>query len=355
LTFCTIVGSILVLFACSYYYHFSVFYNFKEIGYQQQQKDLKNEFVDFHSKLGIQFLYVEQIDAARNEFNQVLKVDPLNQNATRGLFECDVFSETSNKSYDPERTHIQLLALLKEYPNDPLPCLYIGDFAYNHDSYDDALNFYQKAINRSSSVAAAYFGMGLIYEERNKHDLARKMFQTAVNLSYWNALYRDNLAYTNYELKDYREALVWYNGSSVFNSNDLEPYVGYSNSYRCLGDLENAREIQEQQIGLMEDNSIANLTINQRTIFFPTNSGNIIYIYSYDVQKYYFYYNIALTYYLLGNETKTLEYLKKANDLHIDKDSKSNVKEIVKYDITNLQKAQPKLINKTNEFINKFE
>lgn len=359
---CLSVASVITLLLGYLIFGVSPLYTFQEIAYQQQQDNLKREFVQFHNELGTQFLYVEQINAARDEFNQVLKVDPLNQDATRGLFECDVFKEAKNKSYDPEITNKKLNALRKENPNDPLPYLYLGDFflnqglIYNQSSLiDNAIDFYQEAINLDSSVAAAHAGMGQIYYERGQIDLAQKEFEKAVNLSNWNVVYRGDLAYICYELKDYQNSLYWYNGTIILDAKYLEPYVGYSNSYRCLGDLENALELQEKQIRLLEDNSTENITVNQEAFYYYTNLGNIINIYSYDVKKYYFYYNIALTYYLLGNETKTLEYLKKADDLHIDKDSESNVKEILNSDIENLQKSQPKFMNKTIEFKNKFK
>jgi len=143
----------------------------------------------------------------------------------------------------------------------------------------------------------------------------------------------------------------------------INQYVGFSNSYRCLGNLTEARKIQEIQIALIENNSTKNLAINQKEIYFFINSDKFLdtcnekeyYFYhnildTYDMQKCYYYYNIALTYYLLGNETKTLEYLKKADDLHLGSNSKSNVIKILNYDIEALQKSQPKFMSKTNEF-----
>jgi hypothetical protein len=74
-------------------------------------------------------------------------------------------------------------------------------------------------------------------------------------------------------------------------------------------------------------------------------------------KKYYFHYNIALTNYLLGNETKTWEYGTKADNLNLAINSKSKIKGILNHDIKNFQKAFPQnitLIDKTNEFINEF-
>lgn len=341
-------------------------YYFKHIGFQQQQEmkqqqqdDLKNKFVQFHNDLGVKFLYIEETDAARAEFNQVLKVDPLNQNATKGLFECDLYDEVTNirsdpNNYKPWVIQTKLYELSKKYSDDPIPELYMGDLARNLGYTDSAFNSYQKAIKRDKSVAAAYCGLGIIYDQRQEPDRALEMYQKAVNLSRWNTYYRDNLAYTYYQLKDYKTALFWYNDSVRLHPNLLSQYIGYSNSFRCLGDLKNASYFQEQQIAYMENNNIVNLTCNKLEIYFTLNSGETIHLYSNDEKKLYAYYNIALTYYLLGNETKTLEYLEKTSDLDIDTDDTKNIKDILISDIENLQKAQPKLVNKTIEFRNKF-
>ena len=39
--------------------------------------------------------------------------------------------------FDPEIRYTQLCALLDEIPNDPLPYLYLGDFASAHDLEDN--------------------------------------------------------------------------------------------------------------------------------------------------------------------------------------------------------------------------
>lgn len=82
---------------------------------------------------------LEQYDAARNEFKQVLKVDPLNQQARTGLRECEVlriflrecevFKDISNTSSDPEITKMELDEILNENTSSPLIYFNLGDFA----------------------------------------------------------------------------------------------------------------------------------------------------------------------------------------------------------------------------------
>ena len=88
-----------------------------------------------------------------------------------------------------------------------------------------------------------------------------------------------------------------------------------------------------------------------------------VFLDDYDMKEYYFYYNIALTYYLLGDENKAVDYLTKARALNLSPNSESKVKKLVNLDLNNLKKVlkthpeiinQPELINRTIEFQNKF-
>jgi tetratricopeptide (TPR) repeat protein len=341
-------------------YNASPLHTFEEIGYEQEQAHLKREFVQFHNQLGIKFLYVEEVSAARSEFNQVLKVDPLNQNATKGLFECDLYKDIENSSSDPNNykpwiIRTKLNELAKEYPNDSIPEFYSGKLASNFGEYykKTAIEHYNEAIRRDKSNAAAYNGLGIIYENEYNLNKSREFYQEAVNYSDWDTEYRYNLANIYYELKDYGESSNLYAGTVTLDQNYLSQYIGISNSLRCKGDLKFASYYQEKQIELMENNSIVNLNYNNNNIRFHLNSRETINLNTNNEKKLYAYYNMALTYYLLGNETGTLEFLKKANTVDINTDNKKDVKSLLIFDIENLQNTQPNFMNKTIEFRNK--
>ena len=89
-------------------------------------------------------------------------------------------------------------------------------------------------------------------------------------------------------------------------------------------------------------------------MWFYSFNSDIIFFYDYPEKKYYAYYNLALTYYLLGNETEAIQYVKKANDLQIDKNLELDVKKLINYDIDNLQEEESSFLNRTEEFRRKF-
>jgi hypothetical protein len=363
---CITLGTSFFFIIGCYIYHITPWYTLQEIGNQQHQNDLKNDFINYHNNLGIRLLYNEHVDAAKAEFQKVLDVDKLNQPATRYLLECDLYNATlplqgplNSTNYDPEITHIQLKTLLNENQTDPLVHFYYGNFALTTLHLPEAASCYSNATKLDPSFAAAYHRLGLVMSLQQQHDLALPYLKTAVNISPFIIMYTNDLADEFYDLKDYKQAFYYYCGAMNINKNVLWPYVGASNSQRCLGHLETARDIQEDQIKLMKENNTKNLTIHQQGLCYSTNSTNLpgyraLCLYSYDEIQYYFYYNIALTYYLLRNETKTQEYLQQAADLHLHIDSESNAKNLLNYDIENLQKARPEYEDKTTEFTNNY-
>ncbi len=352
--FVSIISVLTLLIGCLVY-NVSPIHTIREISIKQHQENLKNDFIEYHNDLGTQFLKLEQYDAARSEFKQVLEVDPLNQQARTGLRECEVFKDISNTSSDPEITKMELDEMMNENTSSPLIYLYLGDFALRIGDQKTALAYYQKSIDLDNTVADAYFNMGRIYDQQNQTDKAMEYYNKALNLSNMDLKFINGIAYLYYEKKDYPKAIKLYNYIYLLDSKYLLPYYSYSNSYRLLGNLNSALRYQELLIELLDDNNITNLEINKdHGWYLYANSKKSIYLENDPERKYYAYYSIALTYYLLGDEKKTIEYVKRANDLHIAKHLESDAKELIDFDIKNLQVEQPNFKNKTADFKNRF-
>jgi len=352
---CVAVGTAIGLL----FFHINPGFYFQHVGFQQQQDNLqeeqinlKNQFVDFHNELGTQFLNEEEIEAARNEFSQALRVDPLNQNATKGLFECDVFSSLFNNSCNPDITKKQLDLLNTTYPNDPLPSLYLGDLYDGFGDIANAKKSYQRAIDIDSSVASAYNGLGVIYDSQNNTSDALAMYKKAYDSSPWNGKYRANIASELGSLGYYKDSNAWIANTTRICPNSINVYTKYIGNCMSSGDFKNASMMQEYQIKLFEDKDIANMSLNRGDYTSVLRSGEYVYI-PHDSEKFYAYYRMALIYYMLGNDNGALEYVNEANNL-TDDDTKLKIKDMINDDIKWIQLYQPQDINKTNAFRNKF-
>ena len=332
---------------------------FEEIAFKQseyrlsaKQESMKSEMVSRHLKLGNTFLNVMQLEAAKNEFEEALKLDPCNLSAQKGLFKSELFLPIMENDYDPEIMEKRLNLILEENPDDPHAYLFLGRLYMDID-YEQALTYYEKAIDKDPSIAAAYFGIGTIYDLQNKPDDAITMYEKALNLSKWNQPFLDNLGFQYCQRKEYQKSIQQYELLLRLNPRFLPAYYTISNAYRLTGNLEQARSDQEILIKLLDNKNVTSLKRNKEMWFYSFNS-EIVFFYDYPEKKYYAYYNLALTYYLLGNETEAIQYVKKANDLQIDKNLELDVKKLINYDIDNLQEEESSFLNRTEEFRRKF-
>ncbi len=326
----------------------------KQSEYQKIAADelKKSEIVSNRLKLGNSFLNVLQLDAAKIEFEEALKLDPLNLSARKGLFKSEFFKPIVERDYDPEIMDKRLMLILQEDSDDPQALLFLGHIYSSIDS-KQAIEYYQKAIDKDPSVAAAYFGIGVIYDEQNKHDEALMMYEKALSLSKWNQLFLDNLGYQYYLRKEYNKAIEKYELLLRLNEHFLSAYYIISNAYRVTGNIEQARLDQEKLIKLLDDENVTSLKRNKEPWFFSFGYEKV-YFFNFSKKKFYAYYNMALTYYLLGNETEAMQYIKKAKDLHIDRESELDVKKLVDFDIGMLEEEQRSFLNRTKEFRRKF-
>ena len=327
---------------------------FKQSEYRLKEKQdlLRSEMVNRHLKLGNSFLNVMQLDAAKIEFEEALKLDPLNLSAKRGLTKSEIFTPILINDYDPEVMEKRLELILEENPNDPHAFLFLG-IIYTPINQDKALEYYQKAIDNDPSIAAAYFGIGVIYDQQKKPDEALKMYRVALNFSKWNQVFLSNLGDQYYLRKDYQKAIEQYDLLLTLDDRLLPVYYTVSNAYRLRGNLEQARMDQEKLIKLLDNENVTCFMRNQQAWYFHSEHENIFF-YEYPEKKYYAYYNLAITYYLMGNETEALIYVKKAEDLNLDRDLEKQVKKLIHFDIDTLQEEQKDYRNRTEEFRSKF-
>jgi len=108
-----------------------------------------------------------------------------------------------------------------------------------------------------------------------------------------------------------------------------------------------ALENQKMLILYSQGDEKANLSINKYTWSFSN-----IDLSSTQSIKYYIYYDIAMTYYLLENETQAIEYVNKTKLLQIDNKTKSSIRTLLYSQAMYLQKTQPRYINQSIKFQN---
>lgn len=310
----------------------------------------RNRMVQRHIDLGNTFLNVAQLDAARSEFESALKLDPDNSDAHFGKLKAEIFAPIANKEYDTEIAKSKLDLVLRERPDDPHVLAYLGDI-YRKISTKQALDYYQKAIARDPSIAAAYQGIGVIYDMDNKMPDAIKMYEKALALSSWNQTYLNNLGYQYLRLNDYPKAIEKYRLLLQLDSRYLLTYYTLSNAYRLTGNLPDALWVQELLLDLLNDEKITSLPQNKGEWFFHTDSRRV-HFYDLPMRACYAYYNAALTAFLNKDTAKAEEYVAKAKGTRTA--NEWLVKTLVKYDVKLLKSKENQYSKPADAFAAKY-
>jgi len=324
-------------------FEISPFHALEEIAMKQKEQrrtelqvEYKHRLVQRHIELANSFLSIAQLEAAKIEFENALKLDPNNVEAHLGKLKAEIFLPIANKEYIPEIAERKLTLVLKERPDDAHVLSFLGDI-YRSISKEVALAYYQKAIVRDPTVASAYHGIALIHDQDKNNDDAIKMYEKALSLSIWHQSYLNNLGYQYLQRKDYRSAIEKYDLLLKLDHRYLLTYYTLSNAYRLTGNFQLASSYQDLLIELLDDDKITALQRNGGEWFFHTDF-RLIHFYDYPMKKCYAYYNAALTAHMLRNAGKAESYIVKAR--RTNSPNERLVKELMRHDIKNLKQAQ---------------
>ena len=108
-------------------------------------------------------------------------------------------------------------------------------------------------------------------------------------------------------------------------------------------------------ISYIENTNATSKRINQGTWSFITGSEYRAFLYTMPQKKYYAYYDIALTFYLLGNKDQAKVYVTRAEDLNLDENLKVAPLEALNFEIKELQEKPFKFKNRPEDFITEFK
>lgn len=113
------------------------------------------------------------IDTAINHINQAIKLSPANINIWKQRAQIFYYLSTIDKQYFQESIN-SLLQVITLAPTDAKNFFTIGQFLESANLIDQAIPYYQKAVDLKSNYDHAYFALGQIYFAQKKYDLAKQ-------------------------------------------------------------------------------------------------------------------------------------------------------------------------------------
>ena len=121
------------------------------------------------------------IDQAINTSDQAIKFSPTNINYLKQQAQVYYYLSTIDTQYFI-KTVESMLQASKLAPTDAKIPYSLGQFLESANLLDDALYYYQKAVDLKPNYDHAYFALGKIYYDQQKYDLAKKNLD--LNLHY---------------------------------------------------------------------------------------------------------------------------------------------------------------------------
>jgi tetratricopeptide (TPR) repeat protein len=350
-------------------YEVGPFHALERIGREQKQADTQKDLGKFHVELGNSLLLVGEAKEAKAEFERARELDPFNQRAEMGILKSELFESVEAEDYAPAVIDRKLDELVEERP-DTHVYAFRGTLRYfevippapdlaeqkKEKPYQLALSDLNKAVNRNPSNAYAYSGMASIYSELGQFDNHLKNAEKAHNLAPRDQWFKHSYANALYVNKRYKDAIIEYEEITFLDSQFMWAYHDLAQLYRLTDDyfaLSDSQLYYRQFINMLEDEEVTSLEKNQGGVVFTTGPDSYpVYLSETPEMRYYAYYSIALTSYLLGQTKNADDYVNKAKAIQVDRDIKSEIERLMKYDVKVLQEEQPGL--NTNDFSKKY-
>lgn len=332
------------------FYGVSIGHEFKEIASKQEEyrrketeEKYKREMINNHIALGNEFLNLAQNVAAKIEFEKALKLDEYCAEAEMGLFKAGIFDTIASKGYDPEILLKRIQVLMKLDTAHAHAYVYMGD-VYSYINQERALAYYDTAIGKDSTMAAAFFGKGVIYDQQgNKNGMAEVMYKKALDISPWNRIFIGNLAYQYYRNQDYNEAIRYCDSLEHLDPNYIVSYYTMASSYLCIGNLNASISCNDWLLDLLNNNKVVSQEMNIGAWFFIEGKDSTsIYFYNNNAKKYYALYGAALAYHLAEDYKTSAKYRNLAEELELYWYDKQQINKLITWDVDNLAVVQSK-------------
>jgi tetratricopeptide (TPR) repeat protein len=338
-----------------------------------RQAVLKDALINRHLEAGNAFLNLGRPGAAKIEYEQALKLDPTDAWIQLSVRKAELFTQIrEGTDYDRAAMYEKIAQLskldLNDYNDDPSQeeqklydvhmshmRVFEGDLLASYRP-DRAEELYNEAISLNDKNSYAFFALGVLYDGQNKPEMALEKFEEAYEMKPYNSEYHSNYAYALYENKSYEKAEEEYLDVNLWDPYFLTTYFDLSKVYLVQGKIYEANFYQERLIELLEDERVTSLEKNRATIYYATPpSPYPVYLPGLAEKKYYAYYSVALTAYLLGKEDNATGYVNQTGDVSMDDLAKSEIKRLVEHDIETLKEEQGgRLATKAEKFKQQF-
>lgn len=144
------------------------------------------------SKLAVATKDPKYIDEAIKSSNQAINISPANTNFLKERAQTYYYLSSIDVKYFQEAVN-SLLKVTQLAPTDAKTFYLIGKFLEATNLKEEAINYYQQAVDLKPNYDHAYFQLGQIYFEQKKYPEAKKNFESTLKYAPTNSDAKDFL------------------------------------------------------------------------------------------------------------------------------------------------------------------
>jgi tetratricopeptide (TPR) repeat protein len=307
--------------------------------------------IDEHLALARDFLNVEAFQFAKSEFRQVMDLDKNHSEARKSLEKIGIYEAIQESDTDSAVLEQKIKALLAENPNDFHSRVLMAELYIGTDP-EKAMENLQVAVEINPKAPGALFRMGILYQQQQNIPQAIEMMKKAIEVSNQSPLYRLNLGALYLKTGDEIKAEETYLALLKNDPTYLQTYFRISDLWMMRGNLNKALEFQQELAKHLENRRTCILPKNQGKWFFEIVSNQqseIIELYDIPEKKFYAWYGMALTMYLLDRKDEATRYAEKADSLSLVGLDES-IKALVLSDMSRYVQKNPSLQARSQGF-----
>ncbi len=164
-----------------------------------------DEPAEFYSLLGMEYLFLDNLEEAKNNFILCLENDPEDHSALYNIVYCFDLLDQNNESIEFLNSYID------KNPYSDVAWHHLGKEYYYTKQYEKSVWAYNYAIDIDETFTGAYFEKGKSLEKLKKYDEALACYKTtlAIDDPSGYAYFRMGKCYN--KQKDYENALKYFN------------------------------------------------------------------------------------------------------------------------------------------------
>jgi serine/threonine-protein kinase len=220
--------------------------------------ELSSNLAPAHVNLGMTYVASGRYEAAVEEFQRALAIDPLSVDAYRELGRA---YEAANRIKDAEATYKRAIELR---PNDWLSNSQLGVFYYREGRYAEAEPLFQKVIALTPDNVNGYSNLGGLYIVWGRYGQAEPLLKKAIEVRPSDVRGYSNLGLLYFQLGRYRDAVPLFEQAVQKSSGANYTLQGnLADAYRWAPGFEQkapaayrkAIELAEQQLAINPNNA----------------------------------------------------------------------------------------------------